>query len=423
MRRRTLPQSGGALRGRVFGSSEKSGVISWQGGKMTVIYYSEVNLICIVIVLLFTNQIRYKSDHYSSENRTFKLLMWSTIVMCVSDMVAGICRGKLFPGARAVIEISNLMFYEALSLVSFLWMVFVFTKLKMIKIRVREMFLWSIPLVAVSIALFTNPLTGFFFTIDENNLYTRNIGVYVHWLVSWFYLLTTTVILIYKSIREQNKKKRGTILPLLSFVIAPAAAALIQMLFYGVTCSQVGITISIVVVSLTEQNNQILTDALTGLSNRYGFEKYWERDMLHRAEARLFLMMIDINNFKQVNDKFGHLEGDRALADVADAVRQSCDEVTAKLFVCRYGGDEFLVAGGDCQPEEIMDLKLRIRQKLEEKNSREHYPYVLSVSMGTADGFCSDSDDLDHLLRMADEAMYDEKKQSKNRTAEITQKG
>ena len=236
-------------------------------------------------------------------------------------------------------------------------------------------------------------------------------------------MITTTVIILYKIIQEQNKKKRIKIVPLLCFIIAPVIAAVIQMMFYGVTCSQVGITISIVVVSLTEQNNKILTDTLTGLSNRYGFDKYWENYMQHHLATKLFLMMRDIHNFKQVNDKFGHLEGDRALADVADAVKRGCEETEAKIFMCRYGGDEFLISGCDCRQDEIMDLKRQINENLAEKNRSEHYPYILSVSIGISTGTCSDSDDIDHLLRMADEAMYDEKKQSKNRNIEIISKG
>lgn len=388
---------------------------------MTVVYYSEVNLICITILLLFTHQICYKSGQLSADSRIFSLILWTTVIMCASDMVAGLCRGQFFMGARVLIEISNLIFYETISATSFLWMTYVFTKLRLIEYK-KGLFPWSIPFIAISIVTLINPFTQWLFTIDEHNLYTRGIGVYFHWIVSWSYLLITTAIIAYKIIQEKDKRKRREIIPLLSFIAAPAIAAVIQMLFYGVTCSQVGITISIVIITLTEQNNQILTDALTGLNNRYGFNKYWENYMQHHSETKLFLMMIDIDNFKQVNDKFGHLEGDRALADVADAVKQSCEEAAAQLFACRYGGDEFLIAGCNCRQDEIMDLKTQIHKELEEKNDAKKYPYILSVSMGTASGICLNSDDIDNLLRIADEAMYAEKKRSKDKRVETLSK-
>lgn len=381
---------------------------------MTVIYYSEINLICITLLFIFTRQIRYKSGQLSADSRIFSMILWATGIMCASDMVAGICRGQFFGGARALIEISNLIYYEAISVISFLWMAYVFAKLKIIENK-KELFPWSIPLIAISIVTLINPFTQWLFTIDENNLYARNIGVYFHWIVSWAYLIITTIIIAYKIIREKDKRKRQEIIPLLSFIVAPAIAAAIQMLFYGVTCYQVGITVSIIIIFLTEQNNQILTDALTGLNNRYGFNKYWENYMQRHSETKLFLMMIDIDNFKQVNDKFGHLEGDRALADVADAVKQSCEDAAFQIFACRYGGDEILIAGCDCRQDEFSEIKTQIHKQIEEKNYTKNYPYVLSVSIGTASGTCLSSDDIDNLLRKADEAMYAEKSAQKAR--------
>ena len=377
---------------------------------MNIIYYCEINLICILVLLLFTNQLHYKSDQFSSENNIFHYMLRTTVIMCISDMISGICRGQVFVGARMVIEISNLIYYETITIISFLWMVYVFTKLKIIKNYKKELLFWAIPLIAISVAVVSNHFTDFYFKIDENNLYERNVGVHFHWIVSWFYLLLATAMAIYKIMKEKNKNRRRKIATLILFFIAPAISAVIQMLFYGISCTQVGITISLVAISLEEQNNQILTDALTGLNNRYGFNKYWEIYMQHHLETELFLMMIDINNFKQVNDKFGHLEGDRALTDVAYVLKDSCENADSKLFVCRYGGDEFLVAGCNCTKDEIMDLKNQIDKKLKEKNILGDYQYELSVSMGVASSICLNSDDIDNLLRIADEAMYEEKK-------------
>lgn len=376
---------------------------------MSVIYYIEVNLLCMIIMLYIANQMRFQNNQFSENNRIINLISWATVIMCFSDMIAGICRGQFFWGARVIIEISNLIFFEAISVVSFLWLVYVLTKLKIIKNYKKELFLWSIPFIAISVLTLINPFTNFLFTIDKNNIYARNDGVYLHWIISWFYLVAATVLIVYKIIREKNKNKRREIVPLLYFIIFPALAAVIQMLFYGVTCNQVGITISIVIISLAEQNNKILTDALTGLSNRYGFNKYLVDYMQHHLGSRLFLVMVDINNFKKVNDQFSHMEGDRALADVADVLKQSCEESTDKLFVFRYGGDEFLIAGCDCRQDEIINLKSRIHKKVEEKNCSENYPYVLSVSIGTASGICLNSNDINHLLRAADDMMYQEK--------------
>ena len=379
---------------------------------MVVKYYAEVNLVCIlflVVLIIFTNQTGNKNCRLSSGRRVLKLLLLTTVIMCISDMAAGICRGQFFPGARVLIEISNLLYYETVSVVSFLWLVFVFSKLGIIRNYKSGLLLWALPLMLITAIICVNPLTNWMFIIDENNLYARNAGVYFHWLISWGYLIVATVASAYKTIREPDKSKRRETRSLLSFIIAPSIAAAVQMLFYGVTCFQVGVVISLLITYLNDQNDQILTDALTGLSNRYGFDKYWESYTQHHAETHLTLMMIDVDSFKQINDKFSHLEGDRALTEVANAVKNSCEAALSKWRACRYGGDEFVLSACDCAPEEIEELKEKIRKQLAEIN----HSYTLSVSIGTATGMCANADDIDRLLLEADKSMYEEKKRIK----------
>lgn len=386
---------------------------------MNILYYSEINLLCIIILILFRTQLHHKHGQLSMEDRVFIWLIWATVILCLSDMVAGICRGQFFWGARAVIEISNLIFFEALTMISYLWMIYVFIKLKTITQVDRRLCLWAIPLILFSIAAVCNPFTDILFIIDENNLYVRNVGIYLHWLVTWLYLIIATIQVVRTIRQETNALKRKEIVPLLYFIVAPFIASVIQMLFYGVTSTQVGITISIITISLFEIRNQIFIDTLTGLNNRNGFYKYLEKYFLHHADNQLGLLLIDVDNFKQVNDQFGHMVGERALVEVADALKQACVQNPVRLFICRYGGDEFLITGYDCSHEIILELKEQIDKGLQSKNQAGRNPYTLHVSIGTAIGQCADLDDAEALLRVADAAMYDEKKRTKHMKAGI----
>ncbi|MDD6340917.1 MAG: GGDEF domain-containing protein [Eubacteriales bacterium] len=382
--------------------------------KVSVIYYCEVNLICIIILLAIKYHTLFKNNRSLSEDRTFDLLIWSTVILCVSDMFAGILRGRSFNGARALIEISNMIYFEALTAASFCWFAYVVIKLNTVKKRTRTLILFSIPAIVISVLIFTNPLTDFMFTVDKNNLYSRNIGVYLHWSVVWFYLLLSVVMIVHKINSVKNKRKRKTYVHILLFVVAPAVAAIVQMLFYGVTCIQAGIMVSIIIVALSEQKNQIVSDSLTGLRNRYGFETFWENYLSRHTQAEVFVMMIDINNFKQINDMFGHSEGDAALTDVSSALKISCENMPNKLLACRYGGDEFLISGRDITGNELSELGENINKYLNDEKRTANRRYILSVSTGIATGVCSDYDDLEHLIRVADEAMYDAKKNMKD---------
>lgn len=380
---------------------------------MNLIYYIEINVVCVIVLMLFITQTRQNFERFSTANKIFGHLTRITVLMCVADMIAGICRGKAFFGSRAVIEISNLIFYVALTAISFLWMVYVLIKLNPPANPGKIIALGSIPLMIFTVVALTNPFTHFLFYINEHNLYIRGSGVYFHWLVTWSYLIAATIQILFCLARETNRQKRKEIIPFLYFIVAPAIASVIQMLFYGVTSTQVGVTVSIAFISLSEQNTQMLADALTGLNNRHGLHQYLDNHIQHYSATDLCFFMIDINNFKHINDTFGHMAGDTALVHVACVMKTVCEEAPKKLFVCRYGGDEFLIAGHDCDPEETEVLKARIHEKLEEKNCLKNGSYALSVSIGVAHGKCSDFNEVEHLMRMADEAMYGEKRLSK----------
>lgn len=376
---------------------------------MNTIYYTEINLICIIILLLFKCQLHEKSKSFSTVSVVFNLLIQATILFCVSDMVAGSLRGQFFWGAAPILEVSNLIYFEALAIISYLWMLYVFLKLNSTPVfSKKRLFLWSIPLLIFSLIALSNPFTHLLFFIDENHLYVRSNSIYLHWLVTWFYLLLPTVQTASVIAHEPNKIRRRELTPLLYFIIAPIIACTIQMLCYGVSSSQVGITISIVMIFLVMQSNQVLTDALTGLNNRRGFDHHLSSHILHQPNALLALFMIDLDDFKQVNDRFGHTMGDLALQDAADVLRQACKDLSQRLFLCRYGGDEFLIVGTNCSPAEIALLQKQIHQEL--ANKAKQHPFALTVSIGVATGMCSTTEDLEHLLREADKAMYREKR-------------
>ena len=94
--------------------------------------------------------------------------------------------------------------------------------------------------------------------------------------------------------------------------------------------------------------------------------------------------MIDVDRFKQINDTYGHAEGDRALVIVSDALKMIDDHIKMPVFIGRYGGDEFTVCvqdptESDDTPERVAEI---LRKILEEKQEENHLPYDLKISIG-----------------------------------------
>ena len=382
---------------------------------MNIIYYIEINLTCSIIISLFRRQLRRKSENYSTANNIFNILLLTAILLCASDMIAGILRGQVFAGAKMLIEISNLIFYISLTAISYLWMLYVYIKLEIINDFDKRVFLLSLPLLIFLIVAISNPFTHLLFIVDENNLFVRNTATYFHWTVTWLYMIIPTIKVILILVGEKSKSRKKDIIPFLYFIIAPTFAGIVQMLFYGISSSQVGVTISLVMISLSEQSNRIRSDSLTGLNNRQSFNDYIGSNIQRHSTIELSLLMIDINKFKLINDKFGHIVGDHALRDVADVLKNISGMTQNRLFLCRYGGDEFLIAAVNYTEEEINSVRLQIYEELEKKNNERKTPYILKVSVGLASGMCSNYADVQHLIGLSDQAMYKEKRLSQSK--------
>jgi diguanylate cyclase (GGDEF)-like protein/PAS domain S-box-containing protein len=152
-----------------------------------------------------------------------------------------------------------------------------------------------------------------------------------------------------------------------------------------------------------------LTDELTGLYNRRGFFTMAEHllKLSNRNRTGLFMLYADVDSLKGVNDAYGHKEGDRALKEIADILKENYRESD---IIARIGGDELVVipVGAVGDTEEV--IRARFKRVLQAYNEKQKLDYELSVSIGMSyyDPECPSC--LDDLLIQADNSMYEEKK-------------
>lgn len=150
-------------------------------------------------------------------------------------------------------------------------------------------------------------------------------------------------------------------------------------------------------------------DAVTGLFNRRYFESRLEAEVqrARRQTQDLALLMIDIDNFKRINDTWGHVEGDRALRDVADLLRGG-----VRIFdICaRFGGEEFVIVMPGATTEVAMQVAERIRLAVEQHSAHEPLRTTVSIGVGTLSARMG----VDDLVRAADRALISAKTAGKN---------
>lgn len=154
--------------------------------------------------------------------------------------------------------------------------------------------------------------------------------------------------------------------------------------------------------------NLSLIDDLTGLYNRKGFFALAEHRMkvANRSGEPFAIAFVDLDGMKQINDTFGHQEGDRALVDTANVLRECFRESD---IVARLGGDEFAVFIAEAKEDKIASIMSRIQQNLATCNRTEGRQYRLSFSTGIVPAGAAKPEDLETLLAQADTLMYQQK--------------
>ena len=161
--------------------------------------------------------------------------------------------------------------------------------------------------------------------------------------------------------------------------------------------------------------NAALTDHLTGLLNRRGFDQAAEAALAasRRKGAPIAAMMCDIDRFKTINDKFGHEFGDIALAKIADIISASVGRREALLS--RQGGEEFAILLPDADSEEAFAIAERAREACESAAfDWEGFAVRVTISIGLAADI-SENIELRPLLNRADAALYQAKRDGRNR--------
>lgn len=149
------------------------------------------------------------------------------------------------------------------------------------------------------------------------------------------------------------------------------------------------------------------TDPLTSLMNRRSFEERTAAELarVERGAGTLSLLLFDINNFKLINDRFGHQVGDEVLVAIASVLRE---EIQVNDFAARLGGDEFCIGLVDADPAEIDVICRRIRSRIGDIATVVDEPHRVDVSVGLAHA-ADDEHSVADLLSRVDELMYREK--------------
>ena len=297
-----------------------------------------INLFAAIILFVIAVNENKQFKRHLPQERLFMSLVYINIFLCLSDAISWSLENV--PGTFSFIfkfSFSSLAF-AVIPIFAYTWFLYSLFSIFRNSVLLAKFIKFMKPLIIVSLTIIIlNYFTHFLFYLDENNVYHRGPLFYPLTFVSFSLFLFTFGMILY------NKKKIRSdhFAPMVFFVVPTIVTTILAIFMYGTAISWVGTTLAIFIIYLFIQSQRLGTDFLTNLYNRRQLNEYLQNHIRGRRKNEKFgIIMIDINQFKQINDCWGHSAGDEVLIAHSKILRSS---FRSGEFISRYGGDEFIV--------------------------------------------------------------------------------
>lgn len=351
-----------------------------------------------LVLFLLLYRIRIAQTNQFDE-KTYNFMLIVTFIATINETLSFIIDAR--PGFifHILQYISNTISSASSGIIGYCWCLFVeyhiHRNFERIKKKSRIL---AIPLIIATILIIINLLgTGIIFDISKENVYTRGPMNFILYIFVFVYYI--------ESIYTVHKAKYDTILveffPIYYFIIPCMIGTMIQGFCFGVSTIWLCVAIAFIIVYIEIQIS-ISFDDLSGLYNRKYMNHYLNK-LQNDKTKHVYGFMMDINDFKAINDTYGHLKGDYALIQFGIILQHSIDKDSVAI---RMGGDEFVIFAKLKSDEEALALKKQIKYNVRQFNIKSKEPFHLSFSIGIAK---FNGKNTDAFLSAMDDSMYEAK--------------
>ncbi|MGE4321107.1 MAG: diguanylate cyclase [Acholeplasmataceae bacterium] len=368
---------------------------------MELFRFFQIDLFAMALLSVILFVIRINQKRFSYRLMIFRIFIYSALTILLFECFVWLVDGV--PGSffRFLVYLTNsILIIVAVMMPAILSYYVEFTIFQDQKKLRKKLPYYFIPSGIMLILALINAFYPIIFTVDENNMYA---DLPLLWIAIGI-TLVIYVYLVYLVIRNRHKLQTKYLIGVLVFILAPIIGSALQMIFYGLLITWSMTALAIAYMYLVFETTSSNVDYLTGISTRRYAEEYI--DHLINRKQPFDVYMIDVDNFKALNDQYGHIEGDKILMDIANILKKVFPN---KSVVARYGGDEFIVASTDLSRTQEEIRKTHQDCKLKNKNPLKDQ---VNCSIGYYH-YSGEALTLDQVIMKADKEMYLVKMQNK----------
>lgn len=378
------------------------------------IYYAESSIICLILFSIILIHDFSRIDRQEKQIR-FDYALISFMLYFVSDVCWAAVKSGVIPrtlNSTIAVNFFNCFF---MALITYNWFMYALAVE-----RVGKRYT-TVQKIVLALPLFMSATVTLMLYILKpellinEDLSTTTLSTVMLIAVPIIYIIAILIYTMRIAISTDDREDRKFHIRLGILPLAIVFGGLLQVvLLEALPIFCYCCTIVMIIFYIQSIENQISVDPLTGLNNRGQLQRYASHaGNLFRDGLRTFIAMIDVNDFKHVNDAYGHAEGDRALVIIGDSLRQAAGSAGFPVFISRYGGDEFVIiihSREENAPELLRDA---IRARIKENSEAAGIPYSISISFGH-DELSPYGDSFNDCLRRADDKSYQDKAVQKN---------
>ena len=365
----------------------------------------ELDLLCLVLLYAIAHQ-SLKNINQQMNRVLFRCMVYGTIVQLALDVMWLLVEGRSFPSAIMANRVINALYLSAGVILGCIWYLYVLETLGYTITR-RLQTIVMLPGLFFLVLNIVSIWTGWVFTVSPRNVYAHRPLFWLQMIGAYGMLAIPLIHLIVRLVRRVTPPPRSVVFNLLSFYFIPVVGAIVSLFYTGMPGTWTCAAISLVLLYINDQDREIIRDGLTGLNNRKTLDGVFPEYV--KLGEPLYLFMMDLDRFKQINDTYGHPVGDQALVAAANIL--SASMTGRKGILVRYGGDEFLIMGCFADDAAAEAFKQSILQRFEAYRRDQNPPYWFAMSIGYAQYVPGQT--LEALVERADSALYQEKQRTK----------
>lgn len=355
------------------------------------------NIISILLIGTLYLANRQKAE-YDRDMRLLQQMMVTIGIANISDCCVYYLAGSSNIVIKVLVFLSGSGLFLGNVMIGYLWAKFIMVHMNIPFSDIRRNIYRTIGLISI-VLLVINIFYPLVFSVSDGR-YQRGFAYIIFLIFAAFYILDS----LYLYVKRVKKNGSLKLFPVHIFLIPVILGVVIQAFFVEIAITWTSIAISVAGIMTALKNEIIFTDCLTGLYNREYLE-FLHKRACNKKDCWVSGIMIDLNGFKQINDNYGHAEGDLALCIVADLLLKSFSEYSV---VTRYAGDEFVIMLNTTDDQLIQKIIKSAKKNFVTENEKNDKPYQLSASMGYAITNLS-NETIDDFMNRIDEQMYQDK--------------